>query len=87
MAWLWRRLATVAPNRLLSWEFPYAASADPLKKKKKKKKSVQCILVNLTSVNLFFLEMKGRREGQRDLSLYKRRHIKTQTQKQTKTLS
>ena len=34
-AWLWHRLATVAPIRPLAWEFPYAVGA-ALKTKKQK---------------------------------------------------
>ena len=38
LLWLWRRLAAIAPIRLLAWEPPYASSV-ALEKTKKKKKS------------------------------------------------
>ena len=38
LLWLQRRLAAVAPIRLLAWEPPYVASAALKKAKKKKKK-------------------------------------------------
>ena len=34
LAWMWLRLATVAPIGPLPWELPYATGAGPPKKKK-----------------------------------------------------
>ena len=39
LLWLWRRLAAVAPMRLLPWEPSYAAGAALKKDKKAKKKN------------------------------------------------
>jgi len=38
LLWLWRRLASTAPNRPLAWEPPYAAGAALDKPEKRKKK-------------------------------------------------
>ena len=43
MAWLWHRLAAVAPITALAWEPSYAVGVSLKKKKKKKKNSDKCI--------------------------------------------
>ena len=59
LLWLWCRLVTIAPIRLLAWEPPYAAGAAPEKikrpkKKKKRKKEKEMKHPRLYDHILFF---------------------------------